>query len=245
MLNEYNTIGNGLSVYYSFYCFIKLILWEGMDKMKRIYIWTGLMFLLFAVFVRVALPTVLTSETAVDSKAMGTDMKDEPRETDTEAAADANSAEKPLIVPTEAADAKTAGEINTSIAETDSTAASEAEKPDSFSSGITVPTREEIVDFVSKIQTAVSMERLDELAALCGYPVYLNNRDGNGQEIVTKTEFMNLNPDQIFTEELKTSVASAEPAALEMAGAGIIVGDEYSIVFNKVEGELMITGIHP
>lgn len=214
--------------------------------MKRIYIWTGLMFLLFAVFVRAALPAVLTSETVADSKVPGTDMEDEHRETGTEAA-DVNSAEELPIVPTEeTADAKTAGENNASIVETDSTAeSSEAEEPDSSSSGIAVPTREEIVDFVSKIETAVSMERLDELAALCGYPVYLNNRDGNGQEIMTKTEFLNLNPDQIFTEELKASVASAEPADLEMAGAGIILGDEHSIVFNKVEGELMITGIHP
>ena len=116
---------------------------------------------------------------------------------------------------------------------------------DSPSGGISTPTQEERAIFAAKIQEAVSAEQLEALAALCGYPVFLSTSDGTGLEITTKADFLNLDPEQIFTEELKSAIASVNLDELELFGAGVILGDEHSIVFNKIEGELVVTGIQP
>lgn len=107
------------------------------------------------------------------------------------------------------------------------------------------PTDEEITDFAKKIQRAFTEENLEALAELCGYPVYISIPDGGGFEIGTEAELLQLAAEQVFTDKLKESVNQARLDSLEIYGAGVILGDEQSIVFNKVEGVMMITGIHP
>lgn len=107
------------------------------------------------------------------------------------------------------------------------------------------PVKEEIAAFAAQIKEAFSKEDLKALAELCGYPVYISMAGDGGLELNTDVELLTLDPDQIFTDGLKESIADADSDNLEIYGAGIIIGDEQSIVFNKIDGLMMITGIHP
>lgn len=107
------------------------------------------------------------------------------------------------------------------------------------------PAKEEIAAFAAQIKEAFSEEDLKALTELCGYPVYISMAGDGGLEINTDVELLTLDPDQIFTDGLKESIAGADSDNLEIYGAGVIIGDEQSIVFNKIDGLMMITGIHP
>lgn len=160
--------------------------------------------------------------TAVETTVEGDTSAEESTE-----ASDADDAE------TTAADSKDAGQASDAAAlvEAESETAEEA-------------TKEEISEFAKKVQDAVSVSDIDALADLCSYPVYLSLKEGEGSEIKNKEEFTAVGADKLFTDALMAEIAAVEPDKLEVFGAGIIMGEENNIIFNKVDGKMAITGIN-
>lgn len=126
-------------------------------------------------------------------------------------------------------------------------AASPATSAESFAAaaGKEVTNSQEIALFAENIKSAVAAGDLNAFAGLCGYPVYISSPEGDGEEIRTKKELLALHPDQLFTEKLKADVAAVNAEQLEEYGAGVMLGQEGSIVFSRVGDDLMITGINP
>ena len=83
------------------------------------------------------------------------------------------------------------------------------------------------------------------LADLTAYPVYVGI--GEGQAVESEEDFLALDPAEVFTDELKSAVASADPEALEPSEAGFVLSDENgksNIIFGVVDGELAVRGIN-
>ena len=102
----------------------------------------------------------------------------------------------------------------------------------------------EIKPFAEKVQKAVADKDMEALAGLCAYPVYVSLGEGQGEEIADESDFLKMDAGQIFTESLLKEIADTDVDTLEQFGAGVIMGEENSIIFNKVDGQAAITGIN-
>lgn len=102
----------------------------------------------------------------------------------------------------------------------------------------------EIKPFAEKVQKAVADKDMEVLAGLCVYPVYVSLGEGQGEEIADESAFLKMDAGQIFTESLLKEIADTDVDTLEQFGAGVIMGEENSIIFNNVDGQAAITGIN-
>lgn len=102
----------------------------------------------------------------------------------------------------------------------------------------------EIKPFAEKVQKAVADKDMEALAGLCVYPVYVSLGEGQGEEIADESAFLKMDAVQIFTESLLKEIADTDVDTLEQFGAGVIMGEENSIIFNNVDGQAAITGIN-
>lgn len=102
----------------------------------------------------------------------------------------------------------------------------------------------EIKPFAEKVQKAVADKDMEALAGLCVYPVYVSLGEGQGEEIADESAFLKMDAGQIFTESLLKEIADTDVDTLEQFGAGVIMGEENSIIFNNVDGQAAITGIN-
>ena len=102
----------------------------------------------------------------------------------------------------------------------------------------------EIKPFAEKVQKAVADKDMEALAGLCAYPVYVSLGEGQGEEIADESAFLKMDADKIFTESLLKEIADTDVDTLEQFGAGVIMGEENSIIFNNVDGQAAITGIN-
>lgn len=102
----------------------------------------------------------------------------------------------------------------------------------------------EIKPFAEKVQKAVADKDMEALAGLCAYPVYVSLGEGQGEEIADEAAFLKMDAGQIFTESLLKEIADTDVDTLEQFGAGVIMGEENSIIFNNVDGQAAITGIN-
>ena len=102
----------------------------------------------------------------------------------------------------------------------------------------------EIKPFAEKVQKAVADKDMEALAGLCAYPVYVSLGEGQGEEIANESVFLKMDAGQIFTESLLKEIADTDVDTLEQFGAGVIMGEENSIIFNNVDGQAAITGIN-
>ena len=102
----------------------------------------------------------------------------------------------------------------------------------------------EIKPFAEKVQKAVADKDMEALAGLCAYPVYVSLGEGQGEEIADEAAFLKVDAGQIFTESLLKEIADTDVDTLEQFGAGVIMGEENSIIFNNVDGQAAITGIN-
>lgn len=94
--------------------------------------------------------------------------------------------------------------------------------------------------FAEQIKTAMSDRDMEELADLCAYPLAVN-----GEVVEGKEDFLELNSDDIFTEERCAVIEAADISSLEETVAGVIMGDATpNIIFKSVDGKLGITGIN-
>lgn len=103
---------------------------------------------------------------------------------------------------------------------------------------------EEIQEFAEKIQAAVAAEDMEALGDMSYYPLFVSFGEGEGEEVESKEDFMALDSAKIFTEELKAAVAGTDISGLQVFRAGVIVGAEDAIVFNEMDGRLMITSMY-
>ena len=102
----------------------------------------------------------------------------------------------------------------------------------------------EIKPFAEKVQKAVADKDMEALAGLCVYPVYVSLGEGQGEEIADESAFLKMDAGQIFTESLLKEIADTDVDTLQQFGAGVIMGEENSIIFNNVDGQAAITGIN-
>lgn len=101
-----------------------------------------------------------------------------------------------------------------------------------------------IKEFAEKIQAAVKAEDMEALADMSYYPLYVSFGEGEGEELESREDFTALDSTKIFTKELKEAVAATDTSSLEVFRAGVIVGADDSIVFNEMDGKLMITSMY-
>ena len=100
-------------------------------------------------------------------------------------------------------------------------------------------------DFAVQVQAVVASDDLQGLADLTAYPVYVGI--GEGQAVESEEDFLALDPAEVFTDELKSAVAAADPEALKPSKAGFVLSDENgksNIIFGVVDGKLAVRGIN-
>ena len=104
--------------------------------------------------------------------------------------------------------------------------------------------RERAAAFAQKIKKAVAAADMEELADLCGYPVCITLEYGDSRELETREDFTALGADTLFTQKVKDTIAAVQESELEFCGAGVMMGENGTIVFHDVNGTMMITGIN-
>ena len=105
---------------------------------------------------------------------------------------------------------------------------------------------EAVSAFADRIKEAVAAKDMEALADLTSFPVYVGIPDTEGV-VETRDDFLALGADQVLTDELLESVASADMSGQEPSMAGFVVAGESgrpNIIFGVVEGKLAITGIN-
>lgn len=98
--------------------------------------------------------------------------------------------------------------------------------------------------FALKIKKAVASSDLEGFADLCGYPVYISLESGDGRELETRDDLIALGSDTLFTQKMKDTIAAVQESQLDSYGAGVMMGENGAVVFNDVNGTMMITGIN-
>ena len=122
----------------------------------------------------------------------------------------------------------------------------EAQEPDSDLDNFDAD-MEEVSAFAALIKEAVAEMDLEKLADLTGFPVYVGL---DGVDVVeTREDFLKLDPQELFSEGLKSSIEKAYPQDLAPSMAGFTLMDydmegSASVTFGVVNGEFLITGIN-
>ena len=98
--------------------------------------------------------------------------------------------------------------------------------------------------FALKIKKAVASSDLEGFADLCGYPVYISLESGDGRELETRNDLIALGSETLFTQKMKDTIAAVQESQLDSYGAGVMMGENGTVVFNDVNGTMMITGIN-
>lgn len=101
----------------------------------------------------------------------------------------------------------------------------------------------EIKPFAQKVQKAVADKDMDALADLCAYPLYVSLKEGEGNEVADKDALLKLDGGKIFTDHMLKEIADTDVDSLEQFGAGVIMGNENTIIFNNVIGHAAVTAI--
>ena len=71
---------------------------------------------------------------------------------------------------------------------------------------------EAVTAFAEQIQAAVAEKNLEALADLASYPLYIGFSDG-GESVESREDLIALEADRIFSEELVSEIAGADPGA--------------------------------
>lgn len=86
---------------------------------------------------------------------------------------------------------------------------------------------EELADlyhaFGESLQAVIGKRSMEDMAELLGYPCYVGIDDGVVVE--NKEQFLALDADKVFTDELVNAVENADLDAIEVSAAGFVVGD--------------------
>lgn len=103
-------------------------------------------------------------------------------------------------------------------------------------------------EFGKKVKESVAKKDIEELSNLVAYPVYIGFPD-EGIIIENKEDFVLIDKERFFTQEMLTSIELSDEATLEpsMAGFTLMSSSENSvpsITFSIVNGKLGIVGIN-
>lgn len=86
---------------------------------------------------------------------------------------------------------------------------------------------EELADlyhsFGESLQAVIGKRSMEDMAELLGYPCYVGIDDGVVVE--NEEQFLALDADKVFTDELVNAVENADLDAIEVSAAGFVVGD--------------------
>lgn len=107
-------------------------------------------------------------------------------------------------------------------------------------------TSEEAADFAALLKEAVAGKNQEMLADLTAYPVYIGFPDG-GVSVESREDFMALDAEKLFAEELTESVAQADASALSPSEAGFVLAEEggkANLIFGLRNGKLAVSGIN-
>ena len=100
--------------------------------------------------------------------------------------------------------------------------------------------------FAESLQKVIGQKDLNQLAELVVYPCYVGIDDGVVVE--NEDEFLALDAEKVFTDELITAVEDADLENTEVTEAGYVVGDpsgKPNVTFGlDAEGTMGITGIN-
>lgn len=77
--------------------------------------------------------------------------------------------------------------------------------------------------FGESLQAVIGKKSMEDMAELLGYPCYVGIDDGVVAE--NKEQFLALDADKVFTDELVSAVENADLDAIEVSEAGFVVGD--------------------
>ena len=104
---------------------------------------------------------------------------------------------------------------------------------------------EAVTAFAEQIQAAVAEKDLEALADLASYPLYIGFSDG-GESVESREDLIALEADRIFSEELVSEIAGADPGGLapSKAGFALSASGRPNVVFSVVDGRLAIVGIN-
>lgn len=99
-------------------------------------------------------------------------------------------------------------------------------------------------EFAEKVKEAAANKDLEALAALTSFPVYVGLPNVNVVE--SKEDFLKLDAETVFTEELLKSIENADIENLQpsMAGFSVSDGGTANINFGVADGKLAINGIN-
>lgn len=100
--------------------------------------------------------------------------------------------------------------------------------------------------FAESLQSVIGLKDLKELSELVVYPCYVGIDDGVVVE--NDEEFLALDPEKVFTDDLIAAVEGADLEKAEVTEAGYVVGDpsgKPNVTFGlDAEGTMGITGIN-
>ena len=98
---------------------------------------------------------------------------------------------------------------------------------------------EAVTAFAEQIQAAVAEKDL------ASYPLYIGFSDG-GESVESREDLIALEADRIFSEELVSEIAGADPGGLapSKAGFALSASGRPNVVFSVVDGRLAIVGIN-
>lgn len=116
---------------------------------------------------------------------------------------------------------------------------------ESYKDNFEVP-QEAITRFAGMIKDAVAEKNIEKLADLTGFPVYVGF-EKEGLIVEKREDFIALNAEQIFTDEMVKSIAGADESELSPSMAGFTMYDKEgapSITFGVQDGKLAISGIN-
>ncbi|MGN0425315.1 MAG: hypothetical protein ACI4FY_08360 [Acetatifactor sp.] len=102
-----------------------------------------------------------------------------------------------------------------------------------------------VAAFAKEIKAAVAEKDLEALADLAAFPMYIGFQDG-GKSVETKDDFLALDADTIFSQELMDAIAAADETKLSASRAGFSLTDTGApnIVFGVREGRLAVQTIN-
>lgn len=80
--------------------------------------------------------------------------------------------------------------------------------------------------FAKSLQESIGDRNMEDIAVLMSYPCYIGYGDGTDTTVETEEDFLALDAEKVFSDELVEAVKNADVDSIEMVAAGLVVGDE-------------------
>ena len=105
--------------------------------------------------------------------------------------------------------------------------------------------QKKIKDAASRIKSAFKKQDLNALADLCSFPLIISYASGELTELKSKSELLALGTGPVFTEGMKSAIASTDVSKLkEVGNAGVQMGGDAGLSLFKFGGKWKINNIY-